>query len=115
MLLKTDDSQEYQLYEAGIPISVQAWDFPSRDQCMSCHTANANFVLGVKTHQLNGEYAYPEGNIRMNQLSYLSEQGILDKRITSPSQYPRAYAIDDASASLSLRILSYLDANCSSA
>jgi uncharacterized repeat protein (TIGR03806 family) len=113
-LLKTEAAQDYTLFEGGMPVATQTWEFPSRDQCLSCHTANAHFVLGVKTHQLNGDIFYPHEGTSMNQLAYLSEAGIIDHSVVNPDSYPRAYAIDDVSADLELRIRSYLDANCAS-
>jgi len=71
-------------------------------------------VLGVKTHQLNGPMMYPGSAHSVNQLSYLSQTGILDQPISNPDRLPRAYAIDDETADLELRVRSYLDANCAS-
>lgn len=34
-------------------IARQAWYFPSRSDCMACHTPAAGFVLGLKTPQMN--------------------------------------------------------------
>ncbi|WP_282773881.1 PQQ-dependent sugar dehydrogenase [Phaeodactylibacter xiamenensis] len=113
-LLKADASKTFTLYEGGMPVAEQTWDYPRRDQCLSCHTANANFVLGVKTHQLNGDLTYPASGETLNQLAYLSDVGILDHSIVNPDSYPRAYAIDDTDADLELRVRSYLDANCAS-
>jgi len=93
---------------------TQAWDFPSREQCMSCHTAQANFVLGVNTHQLNGDYTYPHDGRSRNQLTYLNEQGLFQRNIGAPAQYKKAYPIEDEMVDLELRIRSYLDANCAS-
>jgi uncharacterized repeat protein (TIGR03806 family) len=106
--------EEYTLYENDTPIGSQIWEFPSRGDCVSCHTSTANYVLGVNTHQLNGWYDYPELSAGMNQLEYLNSIGIFDQYINDPDRYSRAYAIDDESADLSLRIRSYLDANCAS-
>jgi uncharacterized repeat protein (TIGR03806 family) len=111
-LLQRGEYEEYTQYEDGVPIGVQPWDFPSREQCLSCHTAGAGYVLGVKTHQLNGSYTYPASNTTLNQLDYLSQIGVLDEAINDPDDLPRAYAIHDESVDLPLRIRSYLDANC---
>jgi hypothetical protein len=35
------------------------WTYPSRADCMRCHTEASGYVLGVRTHQLNGDLAYP--------------------------------------------------------
>lgn len=113
-LLKSKASRAYTLYENGNPVGTQVWEFPGRDQCLSCHTPNANYVLGVKTHQLNGPMMYPGSALSVNQLSYLSQTGILDQPISNPGRLPRAYAIDDETADLELRVRSYLDANCAS-
>lgn len=107
-------SKEFDIYENGEIEFVQKWDYPSRDQCLSCHNGNAKFVLGVKTHQLNGKLFYPSLNAEKNQLEFLSDLGIFDKKIGNPNNYLKAYAIDDENAALELRVRSYLDANCSS-
>ncbi|MEM8906513.1 MAG: PQQ-dependent sugar dehydrogenase [Bacteroidota bacterium] len=102
------------LDENGDFAFTQTWDYPGRDQCMSCHTSNAQFVLGVKTHQLNGDLHYPAINQTMNQLSYLKSIGVFHTSIDAPSNYPQSHPIEDENIDLGLRIRSYLDANCSS-
>lgn len=83
------------------------WQFPSRRDCMACHTPAANFVLGVRTHQLNDPSA--------NQLAAWNQLGMLSDSFDPASIHdlPRAVSILDAAASLSDRSRSYLDANCS--
>ncbi|MGH1437687.1 MAG: PQQ-dependent sugar dehydrogenase [Lewinella sp.] len=93
---------------------TQNWDFPSREQCLTCHNSNANYVLGVKTHQLNGTMSYPHLGSEMNQLTYLNDLGVFRQDIGEANQYKRSYPIDDEFADLELRIMSYLDANCAS-
>ncbi|RMG88350.1 MAG: T9SS C-terminal target domain-containing protein [Bacteroidetes bacterium] len=106
-------SKEWVITEAGMPVFTQQWDYPGRDQCLRCHTPNAGFVLGVKTHQLNGDFFYPEIGQKQNQLSRLNDLGLFGQHIGDPDDYPRAYPIGDESVDLELRIRSYLDANCS--
>lgn len=112
-LLGGGASRDYNIFEDGELIYTQTWDFPSRGQCISCHNANAGYVLGVKTHQLNGNQYYPQMGYEMNQLKYLSESGMFNRNVSAQGQ-PKAYKIDDESAALETRIRSYLDANCSS-
>ena len=37
------------------------WTFPSRSDCMSCHTAVANRVLSFRAEQLNRKHDYGQG------------------------------------------------------
>jgi uncharacterized repeat protein (TIGR03806 family) len=111
-LLGGGSSKDIDIYEGGSLAFTQTWDFPSREQCMSCHNANADFVLGVKTHQLNGEQYYPSTGQTINQLEYLNQIGAFTKDIGPAAQYLRASRIDDETTDLGLRIRSYLDANC---
>ncbi len=111
-LLRTQDSKEFDIMENGNLSFKQHWVFPSRDQCLSCHNKNANYVLGVKTHQLNSELFYPDLAIHKNQLEYLSDKGVLSSTITNADNFNRAFAIDDENADLELRIRSYMDSNC---
>lgn len=104
--------KDFEVSEDGQNYLTQTWDFPSRDQCMSCHTANAGFVLGVKTHQLNGEMHYPKLGQDRNQLEFLSQLGVFQRDIGRVDDLPKAYAVEDASVPLDLRVRSYVDANC---
>lgn len=92
---------------------AQTWHYPSRSQCLQCHTQNAGFVLGPKTRQLNGTYAYPGANSD-NQLrtwNYL-RMFVTDIGEGSIATLTKLVTVDDSSASLEKRARSYLDANC---
>lgn len=93
---------------------TQRWDFPSRENCMTCHTANAGFALGVNTRQLNGSHTYPTG-ITANQLATWSAIGMFDTTLSSTqiAGFAKLARVSDPSASLETRMRSYLDANCS--
>jgi uncharacterized repeat protein (TIGR03806 family) len=52
----------------------QSWHYPSRAECMVCHSRAANFVLGLSTLQMNKEHAY--GPLTDNQLRTLEHLGL---------------------------------------
>jgi glucose/arabinose dehydrogenase len=56
-------------------VRKQIWHYPSRTECMVCHSRAANFVLGLTELQMNKEHDY--GGIRDNQLRVLEHLGIL--------------------------------------
>ncbi len=56
-------------------IRRQKWHFPSRSECMVCHSRAAHFVLGLSEAQLNKEHDY--GGVRDNQLRVLEHIGLL--------------------------------------
>ncbi|HEY7156875.1 MAG TPA: PQQ-dependent sugar dehydrogenase [Gemmataceae bacterium] len=53
----------------------QQWHYPSRTECMVCHSRAANFVLGLSELQMNKVHDY--GGVRDNQLRVLEHLGVL--------------------------------------
>lgn len=53
----------------------QAWRYPSRTECMICHSRAANFVLGLSTVQMNREHDY--GGVVDQQLRVLEHLGLV--------------------------------------
>lgn len=104
--------EEYKITDDGSFAYNQIWDYPSRSNCMSCHNANAGFVLGLNTHQLNREIVQPGTSMQVNQLGYFNDLGLFDKNIGNPKAYLRSYHLESQEASLDVRVRSYLDANC---
>src|SRR5262249_61342126 len=49
--------------------------YPSRTECMVCHSRAANFVLGLTALQMNKVHDY--GGVRDNQLRTLEHLGVL--------------------------------------
>jgi glucose/arabinose dehydrogenase len=54
----------------------RVWHYPSRTECMVCHSRAANWVLGLQTLQMNREQDY--GGVRDNQLRALARVGVLN-------------------------------------
>jgi uncharacterized repeat protein (TIGR03806 family) len=90
----------------------QIWHFPSRVQCMVCHTGSANFVLGLSVPQLNRDHDYD--GFSANQLQTLDRLGIFSQPLHQPPErLPRlADPIRDTQRSMEERGRSYLHANC---
>jgi len=109
----------------------QTWHYPSRAECMVCHSRAAQFVLGLHTHQMNREHDY--GTVRDNQLRAMEHAGVLkvrqpqrkpkdgepalpdkftDKLTKSPDKYAHLADPYDAAQPLEARARSYLHSNC---
>jgi uncharacterized repeat protein (TIGR03806 family) len=94
-------------------VGAQKWTFPSRGECVQCHTAAAGRTLGPEIAQLNGEHVYPSTNRIANQLKTLEYIGMLSAPLgASISELPAYPALRDE-APLDARARSYLHANCS--
>ncbi|RYD38337.1 MAG: hypothetical protein EOP85_17050, partial [Verrucomicrobiaceae bacterium] len=93
----------------------QTWTYPSRTECKVCHNGNADYILGVKTHHLNGDFTYPLTGRTANQLETLGALGWFDNtyRDDLVPWMMKSHNVAENSASLSDRVRSYLDSNCS--
>ena len=111
-LLETNLTEAIPMATANGP-RTQAWYYPSRQDCLDCHTANAGYVLGLKTRQLNRDYTYPTG-VTDNELRAWNHAGLFDTNLdeTALAGLPRLARTDDPARSLEDRVRSYLDANC---
>lgn len=88
----------------------QTWRFPSRAECMTCHSRAANFVLGVTELQLTKVHDY--GGVRDNQLRTLKHIGVFTGTIPK-SEADRLVDPYDPNHGLDARARSYLHVNCS--
>jgi uncharacterized repeat protein (TIGR03806 family) len=108
---------------------TQPWYYPSRADCLTCHNANAGFVLGVNTRQLNrdrnaglrpgssvidSQRAGSETGAPQNQLVAWKNLGLFDTNFSDADVkfFSKLAAADDLSRPLEDRARSYLDANC---
>ena len=109
----------------------QTWRYPSRVECMVCHSRAANFVLGLSTAQMNRTHDY--GGIVAHQFQVLADLGLIQPRprpganparrpaaSTAPGAlqpheddpWPRLADPYDEQQPLEARARAYLHANC---
>jgi uncharacterized repeat protein (TIGR03806 family) len=91
-------------------VGDQDWYFPSRAECLKCHTEAAGGSLGLETLQLNRAVPGEVGGA--NQLARFSALGLLEQPIDDPAALPALPQIDDGSTSVERRARAYLHANC---
>lgn len=79
----------------------QTWYYPSRADCIACHTAASGFVLGLRTEQMH----------RNDQIHTLAKQGVFANRedIGQLRSFPDW---EKSSGSIVRRARAYLDVNC---
>lgn len=112
-LLPASETEELSITRADGTVRTQQWYYPSRKDCLECHTANAGGVLGVSTRQLNRSVTYPS-KVSDNQLRAWNHLGLFSPRLREAdiADYPALADPADASRSIEDRARSYLDANC---
>jgi uncharacterized repeat protein (TIGR03806 family) len=87
--------------------------FPTRAECLQCHTAAAGYSLGLEIAQLNRDVTYPGGRTA-NQLSTWRDLGLFESSLAMQvNALPALPSPDDRTASPSARARAYLHANCS--
>jgi uncharacterized repeat protein (TIGR03806 family) len=92
---------------------TQRWYYPSREDCLTCHTRLAGGVLGVTARQINRETKGVDGSAE-NQLVHWKRLGLFegDPADRSLLDSPALARTDDARSSLQQRARSWMDANC---
>jgi len=92
--------------------SKQKWHYPSRTECMVCHSRAANFVLGLTTAQMNREHDY--GGVVDHQFRVLEHLDLLkeDRKRDSQKPLPKLANPYDEREPLEARARAYLHANC---
>jgi uncharacterized repeat protein (TIGR03806 family) len=107
-----DDAELSEPNPAANEPRMHAWRFPSRGECMMCHSRAANYVLGLSAAQTNREHDY--ATVRDNQLRALEHAGLFAAPLGKPpGEWPRLVDPRDSGQDLEARARAYLEVNCS--
>jgi uncharacterized repeat protein (TIGR03806 family) len=110
-LLDAGATASYQVDPNGTgTTTTQVWNFPSQSQCLGCHSAPENRVLGPRAVQLNRSFNYPSG--ALNQIDGWSCLGMFDNPPQASTAYAAYAPIGDGTRSVQARARSYLGSNC---
>ena len=110
-LVDASGKEETFVIQDGDQTIEQVWRYPSRSECLACHTATSGQALAFHTAQLNREVLRDGASV--SQLEWLDKMGYFDGQPGDIEKLPAMVAVSDASASLTHRVKSYLSANCS--
>jgi uncharacterized repeat protein (TIGR03806 family) len=92
----------------------QNWYYPSRAECLTCHTGAAGRTLGLEIGQLNADLVYASTNRISNQLATLDHIGLFDAPLPGPVDQLTAYPAPASNeGTVEARARAYLHANCS--
>ena len=91
-------------------LRLQKWLYPSRSECMDCHTDVAGHVLGFSPGQINRVMSGDHSD--KNQIQSFADTGHVAMNSEQLAETPKYAALDDTFHSVEYRVKSYLAANC---
>ena len=109
--------EDIPIVQADGTTRIQTWTYPRRDGagCLYCHNPPASYVLGLKTHQLNGNFTYPSTGRTDNQLRTMNHLGMFTPALNEADipNYLHSVYVGDTTYPIQTRMRSWLDSNCS--
>ena len=102
--------EAFAINDGGV-LRTQVWHYPSRSECLTCHTPVAGLSLGFNTAQLNRDVDFGAG--ATNQIQALIKAGYLSSPPTNLNVLPALAHATNEAWSAEWRVRSYLAANCS--
>ena len=114
-LLPSFLDENHTITQVGGGMYTKTYHYPSRMECLGCHTPAANFILSASTKQLNWDILYPSTGVTDNQVHTWNYIGMFDTALVEADipTYDVLSKIDDTGAPIEQRIKSYLHSNCS--
>ena len=110
LVAEAGENEVITVTENGTP-RPQTWRYPSRSECLQCHTPAGGHALSFNTPQLNRTHDY--AGVSANQLTALAAAGYFtEATVPVPATLPALAPAEDTAASLEKRVRSYLAANC---
>jgi len=111
-LLDDAETEVFAVVDPGAPGGMrnQTWYYPSRTDCLACHTQAAGPILGIRTQQINRDFRFPAATD--NQLRSWNHIGLFTIDIGDATAYDAFADPSDATAPLSDRARAYLEVNC---
>jgi uncharacterized repeat protein (TIGR03806 family) len=91
-------------------VRVQDWRYPSRNECMQCHTQAAGWTLSTRTRQLNRLVG--TGSSAREQLEDWDGLGMFASPVGKASSYERFSERNEIGISLERHARTWLDVNC---
>jgi len=110
-LLRDGQTEQLSIALNDGSVRVQQYYYPSRSDCLICHTQASTFLLGLETGQINSNFNYSATTD--NQLRSLNNVGLFNYDIGNAEQYKVLPPLTDNSATVESRARAYLDVNCS--
>ena len=74
LVVRSGQDRVFEVVRDGGGVRKLAWHYPSRAECMVCHSRAAEYVLGPTTVQMNRDHVH--GGVPVNQLSLFAELGL---------------------------------------
>ena len=115
LVAKEGVDQEFTIKDASSKTgeTKQTWHYPSRAECMVCHSRAANWVLGLSAIEMNKDHDY--GGVVANQLRTLDHIGLFSNKLDKqPEDLEKLANPSDKKAGLEPRVRAYLHSNCAS-
>ncbi len=114
-LLPDGLNEEIPILQADGTTRLQTYTYPSRAECLVCHNPAASYILGPKTHQLNGNFTYPSTGRTDNQLRTMNHLGMFTPALDEADipNYLHSVFVEDPTNPIQMRMRSWIDSNCS--